>query len=175
VAVAPLALFLASEQRIAGAVGFPLDDSWIHLHFARNLAEGHGFSYNPGVPIAGSTAPLWTVLLGGAFALGGASVALVKVIGVVLTVIAALATATAARAWGAAGVLAVGAAVALLWAGPMVWGALSGMEVSLAALLVAALYYVYVPGVGRPGRSAARPAAPPLVEPERIGPQTLEA
>ncbi|HSE93995.1 MAG TPA: hypothetical protein VLF19_11870, partial [Methylomirabilota bacterium] len=65
-AVLPLALFLASERRIAGAAGFPLDDSWIHLHFARNLAEGAGFSYNPGVPVAGSTAPLWTVLLGGA-------------------------------------------------------------------------------------------------------------
>src|SRR5262245_60230048 len=116
------------------------------MHFARNLAEGHGFSYNPGVPIAGSTAPLWTLLLGGAFALGGASVALVKVIGVVLTVIAALATASAARAWGAAGVLAVGAAVALLWAGPMVWGALSGMEVSLAALLVALALWIHARG-----------------------------
>src|SRR4026207_1010669 len=49
---------------MAGPVGlatFPLDDSWIHLQFARNLAEGRGFAYNPGVPVSGSTAPLSTV------------------------------------------------------------------------------------------------------------------
>src|SRR5207244_5142763 len=63
-ALIPLALFIVRERQIAGAAGFPLDDSWIHLHFARNLAAGAGFSYNPGVPIAGSTAPLWTLLLG---------------------------------------------------------------------------------------------------------------
>src|SRR6185436_17777180 len=59
--VVPLALFMTREQLVAGTAGFPLDDSWIHLHFARNLAEGAGFAYNPGRPVAGSTAPLWTV------------------------------------------------------------------------------------------------------------------
>ena len=39
------------------APGFPLDDTWIHLQFARNVAEGHGFSFNPGVLSSGSTAP----------------------------------------------------------------------------------------------------------------------
>ena len=52
----PLVVFLTAERRIAGTTGFPLDDTWIHLQFARNLAEGFGFSYNPGVPVAGSTA-----------------------------------------------------------------------------------------------------------------------
>ena len=62
--VLALGLFLGAERRIAGEVGvasFPLDDSWIHLHFARNIAEGRGFAYNPGVPVSGSTAPLWTL------------------------------------------------------------------------------------------------------------------
>ena len=71
---ASLAVYWIAEGRIAGAASlssFPLDDSWIHLHFARNLAEGAGFAYNPGVPVAGSTAPLWTLLLAGAFALAG--------------------------------------------------------------------------------------------------------
>src|SRR5213593_2217348 len=93
VAVAvPLAVLLTSERRIAGAAGFPLDDSWIHLHFARNLAEGAGFSYNPGAPVAGSTAPLWTLLLGGAFALAGPSVVIVKAIGVAAAIGAVLVT-----------------------------------------------------------------------------------
>src|SRR3989475_12026708 len=62
-AALPLAVLLLRERLIAGSAGFPLDDSWIHLHFARNIAAGAGFAYNPGVPVAGSTAPLWTLLL----------------------------------------------------------------------------------------------------------------
>ena len=53
---AALAVYWIAEGRIAGAASlssFPLDDSWIHLHFARNLAEGAGFAYNPGVPVVG--------------------------------------------------------------------------------------------------------------------------
>ena len=62
--------FVAAELRIAGEIGLPLDDSWIHLRFADNLAAGHGFAINPGVPVAGSTAPLWTLCLALAIALG---------------------------------------------------------------------------------------------------------
>jgi arabinofuranosyltransferase len=137
-AVLPVALFLVRERLIAGAAGFPLDDSWIHLHFARNIAEGHGFSYNPGIPVAGSTAPLWTLLLAAASVLTGATLATAKVTGVLVTMAAAIVTRRAAIGWGASAGVALAAAVALLWTGPVVWGALSGMEVSLAALLVAA-------------------------------------
>ena len=136
-ALVPLALYVARETRVAGAAGFPLDDAWIHLHFARNLASGAGFSYNPGVPVAGSTAPLWTLLLAGAVALFGASVAVAKALGVACALAAALVLRRAALAWGAPPPVAVVAAVALLWCGPFAWGALSGMEVTLAALLVA--------------------------------------
>jgi hypothetical protein len=137
-ALLPLALFVARERQIAGASGFPLDDSWIHLHFARNLAAGAGFSYNPGTPIAGSTAPLWTLLLGAGAFVVSPSLAMAKAIGIVVTVAAALVTRRAALAWGARGDIALVASIALTWMGPIVWGALSGMEVSLAALLVAA-------------------------------------
>ena len=134
----PLVLFAARERLIAGAWGFPLDDSWIHLHFARNLAEGHGFAYNPGRPVAGSTAPLWTVLLAAGALVAGASVAMAKTLGVICALAAALVTRRAALAWDAPPVVALVAGVALLWTGPIAWGALSGMEVTLAALLVAA-------------------------------------
>jgi arabinofuranosyltransferase len=136
-AAVPLTLFLLREQQIAGAAGFPLDDSWIHLHFARNLAEGAGFSYNPGVPVAGSTAPLWTLLLAAGAVLVGPSLALAKVLGVVATVVAGALTRRAALAWSASPGVALAAGIALVWTGPLAWGALSGMEVSLAAALVA--------------------------------------
>ena len=61
-----LAIFLRTELRLTnGRLGVPLDDAWIHYQFARNLAQGHGFSYNPGIPMPGSTAPLWTILMAG--------------------------------------------------------------------------------------------------------------
>jgi len=44
-------------------IGFPLDDSWIHQTYARNLALRGEWSFLPGQPSAGSTSPLWTVLL----------------------------------------------------------------------------------------------------------------
>ncbi|TMQ21012.1 MAG: hypothetical protein E6K82_16520 [Candidatus Rokuibacteriota bacterium] len=130
-------LFMIRERLVAGAWGFPLDDSWIHLHFARNLAEGRGFVYNPGRWVAGSTAPLWTLLLAAGDAVAGASVTTAKALGVACAVAASLVTRRAALAWGADPVAAGVAGVALLWMGPVAWGALSGMEVTLAALLVA--------------------------------------
>ncbi len=45
------------------AIGFPLDDAWIHQTYARNLAKLWEWSFIPGVPSAGSTSPLWTFLL----------------------------------------------------------------------------------------------------------------
>ena len=135
-AALPLAVFTLTERSVAGGAGFPLDDSWIHLHFARNLAEGAGFAYNPGRPVAGSTAPLWTLLLAAGVLVGGASVATAKALGIACALGAAVLTRRAAQAWGAPPGAAVVAGVALLWAGPVVWGALSGMEVTLAAALV---------------------------------------
>ena len=137
-ALFPLALFATRERQIAGASGFPLDDAWIHLQFARNLAEGAGFSFNPGAPVAGSTAPLWTLLLAAGAAAFSPSLGMAKAFGVAATLGAAILTRRAALAWGARADVALVAAVALLWTGPVAWGALSGMEVALAAFLVAA-------------------------------------
>lgn len=64
VTVGALAYYLAvSLSFTEGRLAAPLDDAWIHFQFARNLSQGHGFSYNPGDPQPGSTAPLWTVML----------------------------------------------------------------------------------------------------------------
>lgn len=50
--------------------GFPLDDAWIHQTYARNLAQSGQWEYMPGVRSAGSTSPLWTMLLSVGFMLG---------------------------------------------------------------------------------------------------------
>jgi hypothetical protein len=43
--------------------GLPLDDNWIHLVYARSLAQRGWFFYNPGIPEAGMSSPLWVILL----------------------------------------------------------------------------------------------------------------
>ena len=136
-ALLPLAWLLLRERVIAGSAGFPLDDSWIHLHFARNLAAGAGFVYNPGQPVSGSTAPLWTLVLGAGAVVAGASLGMAKTLGVAGAIAAALVVRRAAIAFGATPVAALTGAVGLLWTGAFAWGALSGMEVTFAALLVA--------------------------------------
>ena len=170
-----IGLFLLRTRQLAGTTGltaFPLDDSWIHLHFARNLAEGRGFSYNPGVPVSGSTAPLWTLVLAGAFAVLGSHPALAKALGIAATLGCAWLAGRLAETWTGcrASGLVVSALAAL--AGPMVWGALSGMEVALAALLVTTALVHHARGRewaagGALGLAAlARPEAvllPPLV------------
>jgi len=45
--------------------GYWEDDAFIHLEFARSLAEGHGFAFD-GVTTYGDTSPLWVFLLAGA-------------------------------------------------------------------------------------------------------------
>jgi tetratricopeptide (TPR) repeat protein len=47
---------------------FPLDDPWIHLNFAKNLAEYGSFSYfRDEIVTAGSTSPIYTFLLAAGF------------------------------------------------------------------------------------------------------------
>jgi hypothetical protein len=55
-------IYLSLSARLEGP-GFPLDDAWIHLTYARNLGLEAEWAFLPGVSSAGSTAPLWTVLL----------------------------------------------------------------------------------------------------------------
>jgi hypothetical protein len=74
-ALAVGAWFLFVSNRAPGTDaargGYPLDDAWIHMVYARSLVEEGGFHYNEGVPEAGMTSPLWVVLLAGIHALAG--------------------------------------------------------------------------------------------------------
>jgi hypothetical protein len=156
--------FVGAELRVAGEIGLPLDDSWIHLRFADNLAAGHGFAINPGAPVAGSTAPLWTLLLALAIALGVPGLLGAKLLGLVAYAATGLLTRRLALALGLGPGLALAAGVAAVGLGRMAWGALSGMEVSLAAALVAA--GALLEARGRPRAAAAMLGAATLARPE---------
>jgi len=55
-------IYIFTAARTQG-IGFPLDDAWIHQTYARNLADLGEWSFIPGIPSAGSTSPLWSLLL----------------------------------------------------------------------------------------------------------------
>ena len=58
--------YLATMLSIASP-GLTLDDSWIHVQFARTIYEGTPWEYSPGYPSTGSTSPLWSIILSSIF------------------------------------------------------------------------------------------------------------
>jgi len=148
--VAMTAFVLASSLKYR--IGFPLDDAWIHQTYARNLALRGEFSFIPGVPSAGSTAPLWTILLvpgqwlgGGssilffAFFLGLLSLGLMGYIGEKLF-----------REMALSGSLPIGksphaipvAGLILVTEWHLVWAASSGMETTLFNAVILLILYL---------------------------------
>ncbi len=133
-AAAGMALFLGMAAR--NGLGFPLDDAWIHQTYARNLARNGRLEFIPGVSSAGSTAPLWTLLLAlgyllrlpyllWAYLLGGLCLVWLSWSGMTLWQV--LWPAQAQRAWVA------GMTLVLTW--PLLWAAASGMETIFFAAL----------------------------------------
>ena len=55
-----IALFAAASLPIAGSM---TDDTFIHMQYARNLAETGELSFNRGDPSYGATSPLWVGML----------------------------------------------------------------------------------------------------------------
>jgi len=145
-----VAYYLWREWTIAGTFGFPLDDAWIHAQFARNLALGHGFSYNPGVPVSGSTAPLWTLVTATGYLVTGASVLSSKILGVLFLGLSVGFVYTLVRTITDDPREALFAAVVTGTLPRLVWAALSGMEVPLAVMLTLAGVLAHVM-YNRPG------------------------
>ncbi|MEO0563444.1 MAG: hypothetical protein AAF125_15145 [Chloroflexota bacterium] len=115
--------------------GFPLDDSWIHQGYGRNLALRGEWSLIAGQPSAASTAPLYTVLLAIGYLLripytvwphilGAFALALIGVSG------ARLATRLLPSSKYAG--LLTGVLLVSVW--QLVWAAASGMETALSAM-----------------------------------------
>ena len=148
-AIAGVGLFALAELYFADGWGFPLDDSWIHLQFARNLRAGQGFSFNPGELSAGSTAPLWTLVLSLLFRFPWDPLLSVKVVGAVLLAVNGWLTWEVARAAGLERRWALLAGVTMVLTPRLLWASLSGMEVMLYVSLATA-------GVWRHLRTADR-------------------
>lgn len=131
--------------------GFPLDDAWIHLQFARNVAEGHGFSFNAGIPSSGSTAPLWTLLLAIPLAIGLAPVTAGVLLGETCLFLAAISALLLTRRLTGSRAAGLLAAVSVVATPRLVWAGLSGMEVPLYAALVTGALANYIGALARSG------------------------
>lgn len=147
--------------------GYAIDDSWIHLQFARNLASGAGLRFDPAAPpVYACSSPLWVFLLAPAYAAGVGGI-------------------TAARLLSCVG---AGACVFMAWrlacradfkplfrlALPLFtaldpwmirWGS-SGMESSLAALLVICWMIAVVPDRKHPSAAGLAAGLAFLTRPE---------
>lgn len=130
-----------------GRPGFPLDDGWIHQTYARNLARNGRLEFIPGVVSAGSTSPLWTILLAigyllrlpylfWAYLMGGFSLCLLAWAGMRLW--RQFWPDFARHDWLA------GLVIILTW--PLVWAAASGMETILFAALGLVIVSEYASG-----------------------------
>lgn len=145
-------LYLVAAWAIAGGVGYPLDDSWIHQTLARNLVAFGQFAINPGEPVTASTAPLWTSIVAVGYALGLPPLLWTYVIG--LTCLAFIAWETwllgkALLPQGSVVPQLAGLLVLVEW--HLVWAAFSGMETLLfTALSLAALQQAAQHGTRRP-------------------------
>src|SRR5262245_7713115 len=82
VAAAGAGWFLHVEHELAGTWGYSLDDSWIYATYAKNVATGQGYAFNPGEHVAGATGPLYVYLLALIYLLFHDVVMPVKVLGI---------------------------------------------------------------------------------------------
>jgi len=118
-------------------IGFPLDDSWIHLTYARNFAEHGEWAYRLGEPSAGSTAPLWTFLLSIGFLLDLAPFVWTYFLGwVVLTLLAIHAENVVRDLIGSYRPRLPWVGLFFVFAWHLTWSAVSGMETLLHGFII---------------------------------------
>lgn len=151
-AVAALAavLFYLLVSALIFRIGFPLDDSWIHLTYARNFA-GHGeWAYRLGERSAGSTSPLWTVLLAIGFLVRLAPYLWTYFLGwVVLTVLAIHAENVARKLVGSYKPRLPWVGLFFVFAWHLTWSAVSGMETLLHGFIVFVVLAALMSGTRR--------------------------
>ena len=130
--------WMLSQMGPHGLTGFPLDDAWIHLVYARSVSESFFLAYNEGIASTGSTSVLWSYMLGGLHVFLRSTESMVwgvKGAGILLQAWMAWQVFHLARAlthsvfWGCLSAMLLGFSPALTFA------AMSGMEVALGSAL----------------------------------------
>ncbi|MCX7995299.1 MAG: hypothetical protein N3A65_05975 [candidate division WOR-3 bacterium] len=142
--IALQSIYILIESKFAGP-GFPLDDPWIHMQFAKNIAFGKGFSYNAGEPVAGSTAPLWTILLVPIHWFiqdVNIRIIMVKTLGVLIFLIALVFIYFLSLKIASNKIIALASSLAAGTTSYLNWGAISGLEIPLYVLFTILIIYL---------------------------------
>jgi hypothetical protein len=126
-------------------IGFPLDDSWIHQTYARNLALRGEWAFRPGILSAGSTSPFWSILLSLGFIIHLSPYIWTYLLGALtLFVLAGLCE------WAARRLITkyrpfipwIGIFIVFEW--HLSWASMSGMETLLQALIITAVLILLI-------------------------------
>ncbi len=126
--------------------GFPIDDPWIHLTFARNLAEYGSFSYFKNEVItSGSTSPIFTFLLSIGFFITKNEMALGYIMGIIFMLLAAIYFyRTSDFLFKKENWVAIGALMVFIIDRWLNLIAVSGMETTLYIFMLISCYYYYL-------------------------------
>lgn len=128
--------FYVLVMRALGGNGFPLDDSWIHQTYGRNLAQTGRWEYIPGVASAGSTSPFFTVLLAAGYWLHLPYMLWTYLLGIGALALAGLSGARLAeQLFPTVPNIGLWTGLALVTTWHLVWAAVSGMETMLFGAL----------------------------------------
>ena len=139
--------YLAVSKWAFGYLGFPLDDAWIHQTYARNLARTGQLAFVPGLPSAGSTAPLWTFLLSLGYIIGVPFRLWAYALGIILLGLTGWTVARlGARLFPKQPAVGLWAGIFIVLEWHLVWAALSGMETILFIWLSLFLFERYLTG-----------------------------
>jgi hypothetical protein len=126
--VAVVGAFAAEAWLTDWRAGVPLDDAFIHLRIADNLASGRGFGFNPGEPLPATTSPLWVLLLALPAVLGANLVAAAKVLSAISLLAVSVGTARLGWRLTRRNDVALLAGLGAVLSGRLVWAAASAME-----------------------------------------------
>jgi hypothetical protein len=133
-AIAPTTLMVV---RFVQFWSYSVDDAFILLRYGRNLAQGHGLTFNTGLPaVEGYSNLLYVILAAIAETIGLNSLLLLKLIGLTAALLTPAAVWWLALKAGCQKLVARIAALAVALAPSYCFWAVSGLETSLAALIL---------------------------------------
>lgn len=125
--------------------GFTLDDPWIHLTFARNLVEYGSFSYFKNeIVTAGSTSPIYTLVLAAGFLLTKNEMILSYILGILFFALSVYSFYQLSHiSFPKENWLALGAVFVFLLDRWMNFISVSGMETTMYIFLLITCFYYY--------------------------------
>jgi tetratricopeptide (TPR) repeat protein len=138
-------MYISYANSVNQVESFPLDDPWIHLTFAKNLAEYQSFSYfKDEMATAGSTSPVYTFLLSIGFLISSNEMLLSYILGIGFFILAAVSFyKLSSFEFPRENLIVLGCTAIFIFDKWMNFISVSGMETTLYIFLLIACIYFY--------------------------------